>query len=322
MQPNSVNNSDSRIVRPAGTDFIAGDGNSMTPSECCVLCRGPLIRALPDGRGLRTCHRCDHAWFVTNNGPESSTDGDSLGDWDKDYYADNKVFEFHKERSSGFESIVARLNRICPQRGRLLDIGTGVGMMMQAAAKDGWTVEGVEPSARAAEWARQKTGAPVHVGFLEGLKLREEYYDAITMVDVLRTIPNVNSFLDSARRLLRLGGVFLIREGNRRILQRISWCREWLKGNVRGQSSAAIRRGTDCHGFSPASIRFALRQAGCTQCWVEPSPPFLELAPGANRIVPNLKRSVTLASRLLYHASCCRLVISPGMLAFGRVSTG
>ena len=292
----------------------------MTLNDCCVLCHAPVIHSIPDRKGSQTCNRCDHAWFETNSGADNTKDRGLFGDWDKDYYGDNKVFEFHKARSSGFESIVARLSKIYPERGRLLDIGTGVGMMMQAAAKDGWTVEGIEPSSRAAKWAHLLTGSVVHVGFLEELKLKEGYYDTVTMVDVLRTIPNVIDFLGSARKLLRPGGIFLIREGNRRILQSISWCRQWLKGNVRGQSSAAIRRGTDCHGFSPASILYALRQVGCVQSWVEPSPPFLELAPGANFVVPFLKRSVTVASGILYEASRRRIVVSPGMLAFGRVA--
>ena len=68
-------------------------------------------------------------------------------------------------------------------------------MLMRVAALSGWTVEGVEPSARAAEWARKFTGASVHNNLLERVKLPAAHYDAITILDTLRSVPDPLMFL-------------------------------------------------------------------------------------------------------------------------------
>jgi 2-polyprenyl-3-methyl-5-hydroxy-6-metoxy-1,4-benzoquinol methylase len=288
-------------------------------SERCVVCGSFLSSFALKLRPYRTCRNCDHTWYHLNAGWDQAEDKNSFGDWDTDYYQDDKIFEFHKMRLSGFQSIVARLNKVCPERGCLLDIGAGVGVLMHTAAKAGWTVEGVEPSLKAAEYGRRLTDSIIHDRFLKDLDLPAGHYHAVTMIDVLRHIPDFIEFLFLAKRLLRRDGVLLIREANRRSLESVRWCREWLKGNVKGQSSTSIRRVTDFHRFSPRSVLYALHRVGCRQSWVEPSPLFLEIAPGRNPILPTLKRSVTLASNIVYQASFRRIVTSPGMLAFGRL---
>lgn len=293
----------------------------MNRTDHCILCDTPISRSVPELAGYRTCMNCDVIWCCVDD-PTART-GDR-GDWDKDYYGDDKVFQFHQTRKSAFEAIIARLRRLFPNRGRLLDIGTGLGFLIEAAAKDGWQVEGVEPSASAAEWARKLTDSVVHVGFLEDLKLVEGQYDVITMVDVLRTVSDPLTFLQTAKRLLRPGGVLLIRESNGKITRRTEMFGLGfgmrLQGNAVGQSEAAIRRGVDSQVFSPKSLRYALQKVGLVEEWVEPSPVFVEptVARGGRSLIPMFKQVVSMISGTLYQVSGRRIVISPNVLAFGR----
>jgi 2-polyprenyl-3-methyl-5-hydroxy-6-metoxy-1,4-benzoquinol methylase len=48
------------------------------------------------------------------------------------------------------EGIVVRFNALFPERGHLLDVGAGIGVLMQTAAEAGWEVEGIEPAPRPA----------------------------------------------------------------------------------------------------------------------------------------------------------------------------
>jgi SAM-dependent methyltransferase len=293
----------------------------MNRTDSCILCHAPIARSVPELAGYRTCLECDVIWCCVNDPTARTSD---RGDWDKDYYGDEKVFQFHQTRKSAFEAIIVRLRSLFPNRGRLLDIGTGLGFLIDAAAKDGWQVEGVEPSASAAEWARKLTGSVVHTGFLEDLKLAEGQYDVITMVDVLRTVSDPLTFLQSARRLLRPGGVLLVRESNGKITRRTEMLGLGfgmrLQGNAVGQSEAAIRRGVDSQVFSPKSLRYALQKVGLVEGWVEPSPVFVEptAARGGSALIPLFKRAVSMMSGALYQVSGRRVVISPNVLAFAR----
>src|SRR4030095_12462541 len=124
---------------------------------------------------------------------------------------------------------------------------------MEAMAKSGWSVEGAEPSPSAVEAARTRTNAPVHQGLLENLDLPGASYDAVTFFDALRNVPDPMLFLRQARRLLRPGGMLIIREVHRKA----ELSREWAR-KLRGQQISVGRRSSEFRQFfSPRSLLFA-----------------------------------------------------------------
>jgi SAM-dependent methyltransferase len=283
----------------------------MSRSDRCILCYRPISHSVAGLEGYRICRNCDVAWCVV----EDLTD--PADSWENDYYGRSEIIQLHESRRSGMEAIVARLSAVCPNRGRLLDVGAGIGILMEIAAEDGWSVEGVEASRTAADRARKLTSAPVHNALLEEVTLPEGHYDAVTIVDTLRIVPDPLTFLRSARRLLRPGGVLLIRESHRRIVRFFKWRMgknsNWVNLKARQRGSAYAQ----C--FSPKSLLCALQITGL-EGWVEPSPLFVEPQPGAGLISSLPKRVLGLASDAIYQASCRRLIISPNLLAFGRAS--
>jgi hypothetical protein len=128
----------------------------------------------------------------------------------------------------------------------------------------------------------------------------------------------MRNFLIQVGPLIRPGGLLVIRESNRQVFRRITWCKEWLKGNAVGQAKKALRRGFDYQGFSPASLRYAFAFIGLTDSWVEPSPVFDERIAGVSSIVPLLKRWTERTSSALHCLSGGRIIVSPNVLAFGR----
>jgi len=280
----------------------------MDRRETCVLCQAPAGSSPPRAGGYRVCANCDIAWRAVEDS------SDPAGDWERHYYADDQVRALHQVRLSGLESLAVRVSEVCPSRGLLLDVGAGLGIFMEAMARSGWSVEGVEPSGMAAQAARERTKAPVHLGILETVNLPQGAYDAVTFFDALRTVPDPLLFLRQARRLLRPGGMLIVREVHRRV----ELLRERVQ-ELRGQGVTPGRTALEYRQcFSPKSLRFAFERAGLTGVWVEPSPVFAEPLGKDSPTGPLLKRSLGWLSHSVYHLSGRRLVPGPNLLAFGK----
>lgn len=279
--------------------------------EGCVLCGTPSNLALPGPLGLRLCRRCDVAWSPQDD-PRDPTE-----EWEHDYYADEAILRLHEGRQRGMDAIADRLVAICPVRGRLLDVGAGVGVFMSAAASRGWEVEGVEPSRTAAERARRLTGATVHRGLLEEVELPAGAYDAVTIFDALRHVPEPLPFLGRAARLLRKGGVLIVREIHREVMWRLTGFRARFRHAEGKSSRAAFEYG---QWFSPRSLLFALGSLGLAEAWVEPSPVFAERATPGGPLGAGLKRTFGILSQAVYHLSGRKVFVSPNLLAFARAS--
>lgn len=109
------------------------------------------------------------------------------------YYPDNygpyvgtqvDLIEEKRRRFSTLRAIAKRfilLNSNClpnMEPGRMLEIGCASGGFMHEMAKNGWEVEGIEFSPKAAEAAR-KLGYTVHTGSLESAPTPKGHYDLI-----------------------------------------------------------------------------------------------------------------------------------------------
>ena len=91
---------------------------------------------------------------------------------------------------------------------RLLDIGAGSGILLEAAAEMGFHAEGVEPS----DWLRSVANS-------HGCSIKADViphpdilgpYDIITMIDVIEHVSAPYEMTENAFRLLRPGGVIAV----------------------------------------------------------------------------------------------------------------
>lgn len=94
--------------------------------------------------------------------------------------------------------------------GVLLDVGCATGAFLAFMAAHGWQVQGVEPSPRAAAIARQR-GLPIHNRVLTEAALSPDTFDVVTLWDVLEHIPDPLDTLRAAGRVLKPGGVIIVR---------------------------------------------------------------------------------------------------------------
>lgn len=284
----------------------------MDRRNSCVVCGGAPQAAGRDSLGYYVCAACGLAWNDAAEPP------DLAGDWETDYYGDEAILKLHRARRSAMEAITTRLSALCPERGRLLDVGSGLGFLMESAARSGWTVEGIEASPTAAESARSLTGAPVTVGLMETVTVPAGAFDAVTLLDTLRCAPDPMALLQSTKRALRPGGLLMVREINRAFLR----AGAGLVGRrIKARSDGRRKAFEYAQRFSPRSILQALRLAGFSGCWVEPSPMFREKDAGGGSLSPLLKDGLGWACEAVYRVSGKRLVVSPNLLAFGRAAS-
>ena len=92
------------------------------------------------------------------------------------------------------------------EKGKILDIGAGVGDFLSVAKNDGWETTGIEPSEKAKAIAIKKG-----VSFVNQLsELENNSFDVITMWHVLEHVPDLENQIAELKRLLKPNGTILI----------------------------------------------------------------------------------------------------------------
>ena len=91
-------------------------------------------------------------------------------------------------------------------KGRILDIGAGVGDFLSVCKSDGWQTIGIEPSDKAKAIAINKG-----VSFVENLsELESNSFDVITMWHVLEHVPDLENQIKELKRLIKPTGTVII----------------------------------------------------------------------------------------------------------------
>ncbi len=135
--------------------------------------------------------------------------------------------------------------------GTLLDVGCGQGELLEAARARGWTVQGVEPLAAAAEVARGR-GFDVLTATLAESGLPERAYDVVSAFHVLEHVPDAPAFLAELARWVRPGGLVVVESPNwDSVLRRAS-----------GAGWMHLRPLEHLVHLSPAGLALAFRRAG------------------------------------------------------------
>ncbi len=96
------------------------------------------------------------------------------------------------------------------RRNRLLDIGCGTGVYLEAMANLGWSVRGVEPDAVAAARAAERLRVDPHrifVGRVEEAEFPPGAFDLVTMGHALEHLHDPRRALEKLHSWLRPGGV-------------------------------------------------------------------------------------------------------------------
>jgi SAM-dependent methyltransferase len=136
----------------------------------------------------------------------------------RSYYNGEYEVDFEryaKNIRQGAESILRDLKKQFPNRGRLLEVGCSYGGFLAEARRDGWEVAGVELSETAACYARDKLNLRVFTGSLhDQLQQLEAPYEVVALFHVIEHVPDPVQLLEQCRKLIRPGGLLVLKTPN------------------------------------------------------------------------------------------------------------
>jgi len=184
----------------------------MSAYPACILCdtkKAKVIMA-KNSYFLIKCQGCGLI-SVSLDHPLSKSDLQAC--YDKEYFTGRVYKNYFEERNFRlrlFERKFDLVKRYFPRSGRLLDIGAAAGFFLEVARRNSFETYGVEISKPAATYATKTLKLKVFAGELEDARFSNEYFDVITMWDVLEHLPRPVGTLRIVNRLLRRGGVLVI----------------------------------------------------------------------------------------------------------------
>ena len=152
-----------------------------------------------------------------------------------------------------FEDLLNQVEKV--KKGiRILDVGCGIGLFLKLAKERGWDAYGVDISSEDVGYAKEKYGLEIYRGTIKDASYPDNFFDAVTMWDVIEHLPDLLIYLKEARRILKKDGILFV-----------------LTGNI--ESTVAKAKGVDweflCDGshlffFSPQTLGKFLNLAGLT----------------------------------------------------------
>lgn len=109
-----------------------------------------------------------------------------------------------------FRSGADFIERTIP-RGRLLDVGTGYGFFLALMQSRGWEVMGLEVSPAGAHYGKKQWGLSILPQPWEKASFDEDEFDVVTAFYVVEHLLDPVGFLKEVHRILRPGGMILLR---------------------------------------------------------------------------------------------------------------
>lgn len=97
---------------------------------------------------------------------------------------------------------------------KILDVGCAYGFFLEVAAKAGFDVYGIDPSAYAVSQAQKKFGERVKKGILETVRLAPASFDVVTLFDVFEHLKDPAAELQQIHRILKKDGLLVLATGD------------------------------------------------------------------------------------------------------------
>jgi len=171
------------------------------------------------------------------------------------YLADAKL----KHRLYG--EILDRIEFVTRGAGMLLDIGSYLGLFMQAAIARGWQCKGIEPDRDA--WLYSKNlGLDVCLDVLEKCKFISQSFEVVTLLQVFEHVYDPRQMLLNIHKILRPKGIVFIEVPNIdcicfKIIGK--WHRHFAKHHFTFFTPKTLRSLLNLCGFRTLSIYFPRR---------------------------------------------------------------
>jgi len=113
-----------------------------------------------------------------------------------------------------FERRFKNIEKLHPNKGKILDLGCATGFFLEVAENHGWTPYGVEISNYASGIAKKGFEDKVFNGTLDRACFSNNFFDVITMWDYLEHVSNPSQELSRSLQLLKKDGMLILSTPN------------------------------------------------------------------------------------------------------------
>jgi SAM-dependent methyltransferase len=284
------------MTEPAHLDPIAAPARS-----ACVVC-GSAERDIvfhEFGVDVLQCAECGHVYSSWSGGQ------------DFDGYFGTEPIEpagqqyWNEQHARMYDDFTRRY--LTGRRGRLLDVGCGLGYFVQrVAAVPGWEAYGYEISPQAVVYARETLGlATVFCGKVEESDFAPRTFDVITLWDVIEHVPEPDPLLAYLCSLLTDGGMLCMHTPNATIQIPKAKLKRRLRGMKPGLHYLEARDHVNL--YRVPTLRRVLTRNGFRRVrYIHLSP--VEGVAGAHGLPARLlKRAWYVTAVALFHASLGRI---------------
>ena len=116
------------------------------------------------------------------------------------------LIEKARSQVADYKATFALLDKLHPDRGRLLEVGSSFGYHLLEFKKRGWTVEGLDPVRAACDYSERELGIPAKPALLEDSGYADGVFDVVIMNHVIEHVPDPVACLSELHRITRPGG--------------------------------------------------------------------------------------------------------------------
>jgi 2-polyprenyl-3-methyl-5-hydroxy-6-metoxy-1,4-benzoquinol methylase len=152
-----------------------------------------------------TLYRCDDCGFIFAEGSEVDS---LLALYEQ--LVDPNYEEGMSNRALQMQWLIDVGLRHHPNARTVLEIGSGIGLLVREAANRGLDVTGVEPSHSLVAAAQRLNGVKLVQGIFPHPSLQDRKFDVIYVVDVIEHVPDPVGLLASCANALAHGGVLIV----------------------------------------------------------------------------------------------------------------
>jgi SAM-dependent methyltransferase len=230
----------------------------------CPICRSVPFRIVEHAEPPHCVVRCLECGLIYVDPLPNAQH--LAGHYDEDYYSEWVSSQADKRRRMWARRLEA-IARKTPT-GRLLDVGCGDGVFLNLAMGSGWTVEGTEVSAWAAEHATRNIGRPVFCGEIWGAGFLARSFDVVTLWHVLEHVSSPLRVLEEVRKVLKPAGRLVVAVPNvdDHVMQTVYRLVKRRKPHLFSVADKELH----LYHFSVASLKGLLDKAGFTCVEVGP----------------------------------------------------
>jgi SAM-dependent methyltransferase len=182
-----------------------GTEESVSTSIACNICGGKDTKPVFSLQDRQLVRCCNCGLVYTN-----PWKADAPLYQDESYFTgQNRYIARRHEFEHIFDDILSQVETY-RQKGRLLDIGCGQGLLLDVARQRGWDVFGLEISEWAAKYAREELKLPVACGNVEEQPFPDGHFDVIIANHSLEHMPDPSTALGVMHRMLASNGMLVI----------------------------------------------------------------------------------------------------------------